>query len=66
MRRGLGRYKRRIIKQSSARSQEVNARYGTKKYAQIVAGRIRAFQRTWKADLQAVVVEPPKRKATKD
>jgi hypothetical protein len=40
---------------------DVDARYGTKKYAQIVAKRIRAFQRLWKPDLQAVAIEPPKR-----
>jgi hypothetical protein len=40
---------------------KVPAKYGTKKYANIVARRIRAFQREWKADLQAVAIKPPKR-----
>lgn len=34
----------------------VDARYGTLKYARIVAGHIRAFQKRWKSQLQSVVI----------
>lgn len=36
---------------------EVNADYGTEKYAEIVAGRIAKFQSEWGAELRAVVIE---------
>lgn len=39
---------------------DVDARYGTKKYAQIVAKRIREFQKEHKDDLRAVQIQPVK------
>lgn len=45
-------------------STDVDAKYGTKRYARIVAKRIDEFQRKHEVDLRAVIVEPAtKRKA---